>query len=49
MTLARAKSDKMHPEQDTQTDMNALNITDYTKTLGLQAKQASAQMARARF
>jgi glutamate-5-semialdehyde dehydrogenase len=28
-------------------DMNALNITDYTQTLGLQAKQASALMAKA--
>ena len=27
--------------------MNALNIAEYTQTLGLQAKQASAQMARA--
>jgi glutamate-5-semialdehyde dehydrogenase len=27
--------------------MNAINITDYTQTLGSQAKQASAQMARA--
>jgi len=27
--------------------MNALNITDYTQTLGLQAKQASALMAKA--
>ncbi len=27
--------------------MNALNIAEYTHTLGLQAKQASAQMARA--
>ncbi|HEY8905942.1 MAG TPA: glutamate-5-semialdehyde dehydrogenase [Rhodoferax sp.] len=27
--------------------MNAINISDYTQTLGLQAKQASAQMARA--
>jgi glutamate-5-semialdehyde dehydrogenase len=27
--------------------MNAINITDYTQTLGLQAKQASALMARA--
>jgi glutamate-5-semialdehyde dehydrogenase len=28
--------------------MNALNITDYAQTLGLQAKQASALMAKAR-
>ena len=27
--------------------MNALNITDYTQTLSLQAKQASALMAKA--
>ena len=27
--------------------MNALNITDYTQTLGLQAKRASALMAKA--
>ena len=27
--------------------MNALNITDYTQTLGLQSKQASALMAKA--
>ena len=27
--------------------MNALNIAEYTHTLGLQAKTASAQMARA--
>ncbi|MDD2924642.1 glutamate-5-semialdehyde dehydrogenase [Rhodoferax sp.] len=27
--------------------MNALNLTDYTHTLGLQAKQASARMAKA--
>ena len=27
--------------------MNALNIAEYTQTLGLQAKLASAQMARA--
>ena len=26
--------------------MNALNIAEYTQTLGLQAKQASALMAR---
>ena len=27
--------------------MNALNVAEYTQTLGLQAKQASAAMARA--
>lgn len=27
--------------------MNALNITDYTQTLGIQSKQASALMAKA--
>jgi len=37
----------MPPAPDASHPMNALNITDYTQTLGLQAKQASSLMAKA--
>jgi glutamate-5-semialdehyde dehydrogenase len=40
-------SAKMHPATHASHDMNALNISDTTQTLGLQAKQASALMAKA--